>query len=146
MKVNFAVIVDAFEAIVGSNPLIRTFYFGDTQNLTQTDMLFPAAILTPLPGDLDLSDPGIVGIRFSLGVIDRLEADNSNLRYVIDDTMNLAIDILTVFGEREDINLTNSNYEVGFPTFDYACAGTSVSFTVQEQITNCGKMADLDLE
>lgn len=146
MKTNFVEIVTAFEEIQQANPkIIRSFYFGDPQYYTIKDMLFPSMLLTPLPGDVILDDPGTLGLRFSLGIIDKLTQDNANLKYVLDDCMNIAMNVITELGEREDFNITNASYEVGYPTFDYLCGGVNVNFTIQVLIANCGKMTDIDL-
>ena len=147
MQINFTQIVKIFEDYqVTNQKVIPTFYFGDPQNLTQKDMLFPAMLLTPLPGDILFEDPGVINLRFALGVVDKLNADNNNLVYIIDNTMNIAIDMMTELGEWEEFNIMNSTFEVGFPTFDYLCAGTNITFTLQVQIANCGKLLDLDID
>ena len=128
--------------------MIRTFFFGDIAHLPQADLLFPILIVTPLPGDIVFDDPGYINLKLNLSILDKLiETDDSNLRYILDNCLNLLINIVTELSEDESFNITNTPYEWGYPELsDYILAGASITLTIQESLSNCKKLLDFDVE
>lgn len=139
-------IISAFENFCTNHIQINTFYSGKTWNFQTETNIYPSVIMLPQPSNIA---KGKVTLTFQIFIADILNKDRSNLDEIYSDTLLIATDMVSYFGDINDnqvvfwIDDTNVGIEPFEESFDDILAGWMLSVNVEIPFT--GSTCDIPI-
>lgn len=99
MKTNLKGVLNELEQFILNHNIINSFGFGNVDNISTKDMVFPLCWLMPVPSQLENN---MASITFDMYMMDLLKQDLSNLHDVMSDTLILGSDVVANFFDNEE--------------------------------------------
>lgn len=113
--VTFKKIVDSLRLFTEQHEQLNSFGWGNPDNITTRDHLFPMLFAAPIPGTISGS---LAELSFDLYFLDLEAQDRTNLLTIMNETLLIGNDILTTFFAHNDGDLFEFDSDVTVSPFE----------------------------
>lgn len=136
MLKNFKEIVQELETFCTEHNQINSFAWGNIDNISTTDQVYPQLFLMPVPSTLEST---MANITFDMYVMDVMKQDRSNLLDVMNETLLIGSDVVAnYFDNEEDYNMTLDESVINIQPFEFRFDDVLAGwiFTITLQVEN----------
>jgi len=141
MKKTYNNVITALETFAANHKQLNSVLHGDLWQMSTSDIVYPHMQLTPSISNINGRE---MELNIQIGILDILQEDNSNLKDVLSDTLQIMNDVITEFFDNEAeygfvASESGVSLEPFVQAFDDNVGGffAEVKFIIENRLNKC---------